>query len=126
VLTFATPGDLSVTYTTRAGSYTKIGQYVQLQHDIVTATFTHTTASGNVNITGLPFTSGTTLMTVGALAWDGITKASYTSIVSQIAVSSSILVMLASGSGVGVSSVTAVDMPSGGTVRLRTNIGYSV
>lgn len=54
-LTFATPGDLSVAYTTRAGNYTKIGDLVYLQCTIVTSSFTYTTSSGNINITGVPF-----------------------------------------------------------------------
>lgn len=54
VLTFSTPGDLSVVYVVQAGWYWRIGQ---LLHVIVRvqATPTFTTASGNLRITGLPY-----------------------------------------------------------------------
>lgn len=57
-LTFATPGNLSVAYTTQSGQYTKIGRRVSVEAVIITSTFTHTTASGQLQITGLPFTVG--------------------------------------------------------------------
>lgn len=56
VATFATPGNLSVAYSTQNGWYVKVGQLVIVHCDIITTTFTFTTASGNFNITGLPFT----------------------------------------------------------------------
>lgn len=55
-ITFQTPGNLSVTYGTQAGNYTKIGNLVSASYRLTTATFTHTTASGAVIIAGLPFT----------------------------------------------------------------------
>jgi len=55
-LTFTTPGDLSVTYTTQLGTYTKIGNVCYYWIEIVTSAFTHTTASGNFRISGMPFT----------------------------------------------------------------------
>lgn len=49
-------GDLSVTYTTQIGTYTKIGNFVVLHFVIVTSAFTHTTAAGAIGVGGLPFT----------------------------------------------------------------------
>jgi autotransporter family porin len=53
VFTFTTPGDLSVSYSVQAGNYTRVGNVVNAQIQIV-ATPTFTTASGEVSITGLP------------------------------------------------------------------------
>jgi len=80
VLTFATPGDLSVVYSVQAGIYTAIGRIVIAPFAIVTSTFTHTTSSGNCQITGLPFAIGSFGNLRGPLIWQGITKAGYTDI----------------------------------------------
>lgn len=55
-ITFATPGDLNVVYSAQNGFYTKIGRLVHFFITIITTTFTHTTASGGLQIAGLPFT----------------------------------------------------------------------
>lgn len=54
-LTFGTPGNLSVAYSTQSGRYVKIGRRVFLDLIIITTTFTHSTASGSLLLTGLPF-----------------------------------------------------------------------
>lgn len=54
VLSCQTPGDLSVAYTSQLGRITQIGKVVLLECYILTSTFTHTTASGDVRITGVP------------------------------------------------------------------------
>lgn len=59
-LTFETPGNQSIVYAVRTASYTKIGDVVHFQVYVLTSTFTHTTAAGNLNITGLPFTASAT------------------------------------------------------------------
>jgi hypothetical protein len=59
VFTFATPGNVSVTYSTRIASYTKIGRLCYLSLSILTATFTHTSASGDFQISGVPFAPAT-------------------------------------------------------------------
>lgn len=55
-LTASTPGDLSVTYSTQLGTYTKVGNFITLTFAITTTNFTHTTASGYIRISGVPFT----------------------------------------------------------------------
>jgi hypothetical protein len=55
VITFVTPGNVSVVYSLRSGNYTKIGNTVNIHCLLSTSTFTHTTASGNFEITGIPF-----------------------------------------------------------------------
>jgi hypothetical protein len=56
-LTFATPGDLSVVYIANNGGYVKIGRMVMASFRMYFTTFTHSTASGEARIAGLPFTA---------------------------------------------------------------------
>ena len=56
-LSFSTPGNLAVTYAIQKGRYTKIGRLVHYQINLQTSAFTHSTASGNLEISGLPFTA---------------------------------------------------------------------
>ncbi len=125
-ITFATPGDLAVAYTTQYGDYEKIGRQVVVRWNIVTSSFTHTTAAGSLSITGLPFaaTSTTGSLPMGAVMWTGITKAGYTQINPYVA--SSAIALLASGSGLANSDVDAADMPTGGAVNLRGVVAYRV
>ena len=118
-LTFATPGDLSVTYSASTGSYVKVGKIASITYIVTTSSFTHTTASGLLQITGLPF-SAEAAGNQGILSYKGITKAGYQHIASQP--SGTALTTLASASGLSFSNVTATDMPSGGSVDLRTAI----
>lgn len=55
VLTYATPGTLAVTQA-NYGYYTKIGRQVTVQATVRLSAFTKGTASGALQITGLPFT----------------------------------------------------------------------
>lgn len=55
--TFATPGDLSVVYTTQQGSYARIGNLVFYSVGLV-FTPTYTTASSEARASSLPFTTG--------------------------------------------------------------------
>ena len=54
-VTFATPGTLSLTYSTQKGLYTKVGNMVNISMQISCATFVPGTASGNFLIQGIPF-----------------------------------------------------------------------
>lgn len=57
-LTFATPGDLSVAYTTQVGRYRKYGRLLWVDFRVITSTFNFTTATGALQLGGLPFTMG--------------------------------------------------------------------
>jgi hypothetical protein len=59
-LTFATPGTLALTYNQQSGSYTKIGRLVTVifRVSFAAAGIIKGTASGDLSITGLPFTVG--------------------------------------------------------------------
>jgi len=56
VITFATPGDLSVVYSTQLGQYVRIGNLVTVSIQLA-FTPTYTTASGTFFIESLPFTA---------------------------------------------------------------------
>lgn len=125
VLTFATPGNLAVTYTTQFGRVTQLSANKVLVHvNIVTSAFTFTTATGNLQITGLPFISQNTagLTARGSLSFGGINKAGYSQIAIGLPINSSTLSLNASGMGVSSAQVTAADTPTGGTVTIIGDI----
>jgi hypothetical protein len=128
VLTFATPGDLSITYNAQIGAYTKIGRLVHLSIDVQTSSFTYTTASGAMNITGSPYTAlaSPAVTPRGDCAWQGITKANFTQASFAFGAGSSTVLIQMSGSGQALTTLTATDMPTGGTVILRGNITFQV
>ncbi len=126
VLTFGTPGDLAVTHSIQVGTYTKVGNRVTASFAVVTSAFTHTTASGNLTISGLPFASNSTshYRNYGAGVWQGITKASYTNINAEVFNNTANITFIASGSGQTQVNVAAADCPSGGTMHLRFTVTY--
>lgn len=123
-LTFATPGDLAVTYSVRSGFYQRLHTACALGFRITTSAFTHSTASGNLQITGIPYLSNAVNIVTGAVVWGGITKAGYSDIDAQIGTLVQNITLLASGSGVASANVVAADVPSGGTVQIRGSILY--
>jgi len=126
VITFDTAGDLSVAYSVQSGNYTKIGRMVLIEFLISTTTFTHTTASGNLRLTGLSFTPVMGGGVPGALTWRGITKASYTQVSIYTVSSQTYFNFYASGSGQAISAITTSDMPTGGTINLLGTLAFSV
>jgi hypothetical protein len=126
-LTFQTPGDLSITYAQQLGTYTKVGRLVTVTWSVVSSAFTHTTASGAVLISGVPFACNATNHFVGSMIAAGITKANYTQFVFRARDSfPNQFEILAQGSGQGSANVVAADMPTGGTVNFRGTITYEV
>jgi microcystin-dependent protein len=127
VLTFATPGDLSVTYSSQIGHYSRLGRMVFLTYQIVTSAFTHTTASGNCTITGLPFTANNALNhRGGSMVWQGITKANYTDVVPSVVNNTTTMVLSLMGSGQSATAATPSDMPTGGSVILSGSAIYFI
>jgi len=126
VLTFETPGDLSVTYATQVGRFIKIGKLIILVGQVSTSAFTHTTASGDVRITGLPYNAATiaNIVYTGSFLYEGITKAGFMAFYPQITSNSSFIEFRAVGSGVSLSAIQAGDLPSGGSVTFRFEIAY--
>jgi hypothetical protein len=124
VLTFSTPGNLSVVYSAQVGAYTKIGNLVFVRLNLQTSTFTHTTASGNLLITGLPFAIG--LSSAGNVYMEGWTLASISNIALRAAAGVSQLNFRGSRSGASVIDFDATHMPSGGTVIISGAVTYRV
>ncbi|MEL6364305.1 MAG: hypothetical protein AAFR11_05645 [Pseudomonadota bacterium] len=60
-LTFATPGDLSVTYDGQTGRYMRVGDLVVFWLELDVNTLTHSTASGAALISGPPITASSDL-----------------------------------------------------------------
>lgn len=127
-LTFNTAGNLNVVYTIRTGKYIRIGSVVFLSCVLRTSTFTHTTASGDCQVTGFPFTTSavSNTATTFPLSFGGITKAIYTNFTIEAAQNSTKGIVLAGGSGQSRTTVSALDMPTGGQVDLRFSGVYFI
>lgn len=124
-LTFSQPGDLAVTYGTRLADYIKIGPQVTIRFVVITSAFTHTTAAGTLFITGLPFAARNNgVHSYGSPAFQGITKASYTSFAPTILAGTSQIQIDASGSAQAVAVVGATDCPTGTQKTLAGTITY--
>ncbi len=111
-ITFATPGNLNVTYGTASGNYTRVGNVVTVSFYLA-FTATYTTASGNVQITGLPVQSGsycigTFIDTDGIAFPTGCTQAA---LYAQSGYS--VLSVNAQGSGTSVANFTTTQVTSG-------------
>ena len=122
VLTCATPGDLSVSYTTQFGRKKLIGNYGLAWWNIVTSAFSYGgTASGSVHITGLGETAlnVTSLRNFGVLDYQGITKANYTTFTPQLNANSAVIIFSAAGSAQTRADLEIGDLPTGGDVILR-------
>ena len=126
VLTFTTPGDLNVAYTTQIGRYIRTGRLVTVEFVILTSAFTHTTAAGNLVVTGLPFAASTvaSMLWYGAVSWQGITKANYTEVKPGINSAGADIQFTGSGSGQNRSTIAFGDVPTGGTVALYGTVVY--
>jgi hypothetical protein len=124
--TFTTPGNLAKTLTSQAGYYIKIGKLVTVTFNIITSAFTHTTASGDLTMTGLPFTAQNVSNDRwrGTMQFSGITKAGYTNFTVGTSANTTTAIFIGSGSGVAISLVGAADMPTGGTVIIQGSVSY--
>ena len=127
-LTFTTPGNLAVAYSLQWGRYTKIGRLVVASFAIQTSTFTFTTASGNLVINGIPFSSANdpNYRVYGPLLFQGVTKAGFTNFTTGFSGNASQIFVAASGSAQTQSFVTSADTTTGGSVSLIGTIPYTV
>lgn len=126
-LTFDTVGDLAVTYSTRVGTYLNINKLVFITFNILTSSFTFTTASGTLRVSGIPFNGYAGNNFVGTLRWGGITMATpgYTDISSRIPGSGNNKIEFrANGSGLPGVTVAQTDTPTGSTINLNGSILY--
>jgi hypothetical protein len=128
VFTFATPGNLSVSYVEQTGWYSRIG-------NIVTANFvlgftpTFTTSSGNAEITGIPFSSNSDTLnsSFGASFTSSITfPTGCTSICSALFANTSAILLMGSGSAVTNALFTSTQFVSGTAVLIQGSMVYQV
>jgi hypothetical protein len=126
-VTFAVPGNL-VFAGTSPFSWTRKGNLCTVSFAIDSTTFTHTTASGLLRLTGLPFTvasgdqSGLGAMT----AVQGITKTNYTQFGIRAVAGQTYMQIYASGSGQSAAQILVADTPTGGTLVLYGSVTYFV
>ena len=127
VFTFATPGNLTVSYANQAGYYTRIGNIVTLFMNL-SCTPTYTTSSGVVNITGLPFTANSNFNAVGmALSVDNNPFPAGTSYISSLlGGGTSIITFYASGSATSGGSLTTLNATTGVSFIMNVQITYLV
>lgn len=97
------------------------GDRIDYSFRIETSAFTHTTAAGNLLITGLPYTVNSSAYgrCQGGLTFSGITKAGYTQFTPEPAPGTTNINIFACGSGVAVAATLITDLPTGGAVTLR-------
>ena len=127
VVTFTTPGDLNVVYSTRNGYYTKVGRQVTVRVEVVTSTFTYTTATGIIKITGLPFTtSNSGNYDTGALVYGGYTSVTNPVLVAVADASATQITFRGSGSGVAAIGPSITQFPTTSSVALIATITYFV
>lgn len=126
VLTFANPGNQNIVYSAREGFYTKTGRMVTLTFRILTSTFTWTTASGSLLISGVPFSPAIQAQVSGTLSFEGLTKASYTQIVPVLVTASPSINLLACGSGVARLTVDQTFTTSGTNIFLSGTLIYFI
>jgi hypothetical protein len=130
---FVTTGDLSVSYTKASGRYTVEGNRVKFVLDI-TFTPTYTTASSNIKITGLPYSSldvlsgndfypAQVLTSSTAWTWGG---AGITQIVGRITSGANYIRILGMGSGTLNAFLGVTQFPSGGTYTLNISGEYEM
>ena len=123
VITAATPGDLTIVYSFQAGQWMRIGSFVFVSCDIVTSTFTHTTASGQMTIGTMPFNGNDDY--AGPVDYQGINKTGgYTQMSAVTAASSNKMAFELGGMNLSIGSLQITDMPSAGTVVLRFSVWY--
>lgn len=89
VVSFTTPGDLTVVHSVQQGHYVRIGNLVTFTFRLNTSTFTYTTASGAMVISGLPFTAISTSPGRGSVKIDGWNAASISTMGIEVGVSTS-------------------------------------
>lgn len=119
-LTTSVPGDLAVTYLARTGNYTKVGRMCHHQSSIETASWTHTTAGGIVEITGLPFTTVDATQ-MGGCIWSGFQLGTFVDL-SVRTVSGTLLDFVISHPTNPYAAMTATSAPTGGAYVANISI----
>lgn len=125
--TFATPGDLALTYANQLGWYEREGNIVTANFRVTTSAFTHTTAAGSAILSGLPFTSKNvpSQFGYGVMQWDGFTLgANYFNVMPRLSPGVSAMNFLKSGTTVAPAQCTPTDIPTAGSLNLSGYLRY--
>ncbi len=127
-VSFETPGDLSVAYTVQNGRYWKVGGVVNFQLSL-SFTPTHTTASGDFLILGLPIQPNnltTGYQVTATNSGSGLTyPAGRTTLTGRVMPGSpNTIKLVASGSNVGITFITSSEMATGGTYIVQIGGSY--
>lgn len=117
----ASTSNPTVTYTTQTGRYTRIGNRVYTTITLVLATYS--AGTGDVQISGLPVTSSSSNVAVGAIYCDNVTFAT-TYINPVLAGSSTDIKIIGTTSASG--STTLASGAFGATTSIRLTIIYEV
>ncbi len=129
-ITFSTPGDLSTTYTTQVGTWTRKGDDITLRCTIETSTFVHTTSSGNLEISGIPFMCSSTpgLSLVGSYAGSnaGDDQSGLVSITPFISNGNNTIRLYASRTSGPPATLQAGSTQSGENIEMHISINYTV
>lgn len=128
--TAAVPGDLAVTYSHRTFEYVRSvdGERVDYSLRLETSAFTHTTASGQMSITGLPYTvnAGSWARHPVSMTFQGITKAGFTQFTLETTPGATTMFGVACGTATAAAALAITDFPTGGSVAIRTSGHYFV
>ena len=120
---FQTPGNHVIVYSEQVGVWRRIGDVVLWSMRLTSSTFTHTTASGNARLTGLPFTVAV-LDAEAMCLMSGWTKANYTQVALVTRDATKEMEFRATGSGQALATLGTGDFPTGGTLQVRASGFY--
>ena len=111
--TFATPGDLSVSYSVQTGYYTRIGNMVYISYTL-RFTPTYTTSAGSAYFSSLPFTANASgnFRLVVAISEATTWPASTTMLYAGIATSTTFFTITGIGSGAAAAPLTITNFPT--------------
>mgnify|MGYP003392974489 CR=1 FL=1 len=126
VFTFTTVGNLTIVYSIQDGYYVRLGPLVLVAIRLQMSTFTHTTASGNAQISlppGLAPTAVNNAAATMSIHGQGITKVNYTQ-VNGLINSVNTIQLVARGSAQAEVAITTADMPTGGGPSFSGSVIY--
>ena len=107
-----------------SGTYTKIGRVVNVNFIAQASTFTHSTASGLVRISGLPFNVGSVEYAGVLSECNLINKSGYTQF--NVRGTGTTMIFKALGNNIGAANVQITDLPSGSSKDFYGSLTYDV